>query len=81
MDNIIQAKIPEENILKNPSVDRIAEIHNTYTQALVRIGIDPEGMDLLEVIAALAEELAKTKVEFYQFKNEINSKIWNLTWR
>ena len=54
---------------------RIDDIRHKYTQALISIGINPEGKDLLEVIAELADELNRTKAELYQFKNEIRKEL------
>lgn len=54
---------------------RIDNIRHKYTQALIGIGIDPEGKDLLEVIAELADELNRTKAELYHFKDEIRKEL------
>lgn len=54
---------------------RIDDIRHKYTQALISIGINPEGKDLLEVIAGLADELNRTKAELYHFKNEVRKEL------
>lgn len=65
----------EHNMPPTFSFDKVNRIINNYEVALLRIGIDVRGKDLLEVIAELADELNKTKVELLDLKNELYSKI------
>lgn len=57
---------------------QIEEIRHKYTKSLISIGINPEGKDLLEVIADLVDALNRTmcelrdlEVEFYNFKYKV----------
>ena len=56
----------------------IDNIRHKYTQSLIQIGINPDGMDLLEVIAALADTLNKTMAELWSLKVEMYNKIYNI---
>lgn len=58
-----------------PSVSRAEDIIHTFTNSLISIGINPDGKDLLEIIAELANELNKIKAELYNFKNEMRKEL------
>ena len=57
---------------------RVERVLATYQNSLISIGINPEGKDLLEVIAALANELNKTIHELNDLKIEMYNKIDNI---
>lgn len=76
-------KIKIENVEHNMpptfNFDKVNRIINDYETALIGIGIDVRGKDLLEVIADLADVLNKTmhelrelEVEFYNFKYKVD---------
>ena len=58
-----------------PSISRPEEIRHTLTSSLISIGINPDGKDLLEIIAELADEFNKIKVELHHVKNEIGKEL------
>ena len=67
----------EHNMPPTFSFDKINQIINNYEAALIRIGIDVRGKDLLEVIAELADELNNTKAELRDLKNEVHNKSYS----
>lgn len=48
----------------------IEDIQHKFVSSLIPIGIDPQGKDLLEVIAELADKLNSTMCELYHLKTE-----------
>ena len=74
----IQIKNVEHNMPPTFDMDKINRIISNYEAALICIGIDVRGKDLLEVIAELADELNRIKSELWDLKNEVYIKIDNI---
>ena len=58
--------------------ERIENMQHDFQNALISIGFDPRGKDLLEVITFLANELNTTMCELYQLKVEMYNKIYKI---
>lgn len=71
-------KFKYANGMSYHTLQRVEQIRHTFTNSLISIGINPEGKDLLEIIAAIADELNKNMCELQNLKVEMYNEIDNL---
>lgn len=60
--------------------EKIEKMKQEYTNSLISLGFNPEGKDLLEIIAFLANELNKTKAELADLKSYTELKFYKISY-
>ena len=65
---------------QNQNHVKVEEIYQEYMTSLISLGFNPEGKDLLEVIAFLTNELNTTKKELADLKSYVELKFYKISY-